>query len=197
MTPATRSRFDCCRARLTATHLVAGSARREEAEAFIRKVFFRHYGAQVSTFAPNLMLLEQDRRIVAAAGWRSAAASPLFLERYLDLPVERAMAHLAERPVQRERIVEVGNLATQKNGSSIPVILALAEHLDRLGHEWVVFTATSELVGIFSKLGLPLLALGPAEPTRLGAAAKQWGSYYDTRPVVVAGRIRLALDRIK
>jgi hypothetical protein len=75
------------------------------------------------------------------------------------------------------------------------VILTLAAHLDRLGYEWVVFTATSELIGIFSRLGLPLLALGPADPSRLGAEAKVWGSYYGTQPIVVTGKIRLALER--
>ena len=33
--------------------------------------------------------------------------------------------------------------------------------LDRLGFEWVVFTATSELIGIFRRLGLPPLAPDP------------------------------------
>lgn len=181
---------------VSVAHTVADSPRRGEAESFIRSVFAKRYGAQVSAFAPNLMLLEQGGQIVAAAGWRSAAGEQLFLESYLDLPIEQAMAQLADQPVARDRIAEVGNLAAEKNGSSIPVILTLAEHLDRLGHEWVVFTATSELIGIFSRLGLPLLALAPADSSRLGQAASSWGSYYDTRPIVVAGRIRLALERV-
>lgn len=119
----------------------------------------------------------------------------LFLERYLDMPIETAMAQLAGQPVKRERIVEVGHLASEKHGSSIQVILALAEHLARQGHEWVVFTATRELLGIFSRLGLPLLALAPADAARLGQAAASWGRYYETRPVVVAGKIRMGLER--
>lgn len=182
-------------AHVAATHTVAGSARRQEAEDFVRSVFARHYGAQVSAFAPNLTLLEQNERVIAATGWRPAGEGKLFLERYLDLPIEAAMAQLANLPVQRERIVEVGNLAAEKPGSSIHVILTLAVHLDRLGYEWVVFTATRELVGIFSRLGLPLLALAPADPSRLGDEAAAWGSYYDTQPIVVAGRIRLGLER--
>lgn len=177
------------------THTVIGSPRRQEVEAFIRDVFARHYGATVSSFAPNLALLEQHGRIIAATGWRAAADEPLFLERYLDMPIETAMARLAGIPVRRERIVEVGNLAADKAGSSLHVIMTLAKHLDRLGYEWVVFTATQELVGIFSRLGLPLLALAPANPVRLGDEAADWGSYYESGPVVVAGRIRLGLER--
>ena len=41
------------------------------------------------------------------------------------------------------------------------------------------------------------LALAPADPDRLGADAADWGSYYDSRPIVVAGRIALALEMVK
>jgi hypothetical protein len=196
MPAAKRNLFDLHPAPATVKHVAADSPDRVEAENFIRRVFSKHFGAEVSTFAPNLLLLEQNSQIVAAAGWRSAASSRLFLESYLDEPIEHAMASLANQAVQRDRIVEVGNLAAEKNGSSISVILELAEYLDRFGHEWVVFTATSELIGIFSRLGLPLLALVPADPSRLGEAANSWGRYYDTQPIVVAGKIRLALEKV-
>jgi hypothetical protein len=143
-----------------------------------------------------LLLLEEQQRIVAATGWRAARSDVLFLEHYLDQPIEEAMAQLANQRVSRERIVEVGHLAAEKAGGTVQVVLALATHLDRLGYEWVVFTATRELIGIFTRLGLPLLALAPADPARLGDAAGAWGHYYDSQPIVVAGRIRMAIERI-
>ncbi|THF61027.1 thermostable hemolysin [Pseudothauera rhizosphaerae] len=179
----------------TVRHTVDGHPRRAAAEDFVRAVFRRRYGAEVPGFAPNLMVLERDARIVAAAGWRSAAEDRLMLEHYLDRSVEEALARLAGQPVPRGRIVEVGNLAAERPGSSVDVIFALAAHLDRLGYEWVAFTATAELIGIFRRLGLPPLAIAPADPHRLGEQARAWGSYYATGPVVVAGRIRLALDK--
>jgi hypothetical protein len=181
---------------VSASHIDDNSPRRSEAETFIRNVFARHYGAKVASFAPNLMLLEQQGQVIAATGWRSARSEILFLERYLDTPIEQAMAQLANQSVKRERIVEVGNLAADKPGGSLHVIYALASHLDRLGHEWVVFTATQELICIFTRIGLPLLALAKADPARLGDEALAWGSYYDTKPVIVAGRIRLAIERL-
>jgi hypothetical protein len=176
-------------------HAVAGHPRRAAAEDFIRDVFRRRYEAEVPGFAPNLMLLEQAPRIVAAAGWRGAESEALMLEQYLDEPIEHAISRLAGQPVARGRIVEVGNLAAERPGGSVAVILALAAHLDQLGFEWVAFTATSELIGIFRRLDLPPLALAPADPQRLGEQAQAWGRYYDTRPVVVAGRLRLALEK--
>ncbi len=179
------------------------SPRRDEAEAFIRTIYARHHDARVACFAPDLFLLERTKHnantgeIVAAAGWRCAAKGPLFLETYLDHPVHVHIGGLAGQPVARERIVEVGNLASASPGGGARMILALARHLDNLGYEWVVFTATRELIAIFTKLGLPPLALSIADPARLGPAARDWGRYYDSKPVVVAGRIRLAAERMR
>jgi hypothetical protein len=195
MQTAQRNVFEPRTSSITVTHAVTGSPRRQEAESFIRKVFAQHYGADVSAFAPNLLLVEAHRRLIAVAGWRAASAEALFLERYLDMPIEVAMAQLADQTVVRERIVEVGNLAAEKAGGSIHVIITLSRHLHSLGYEWVVFTATRELIGIFSRLGLPLLALAKADPVRLDDAAGHWGSYYDTQPIIVAGRIQMALER--
>lgn len=178
------------------TQIDAASPRRGEVEFFIRAIFARHYGASVASFAPHLLMLEQDDRITAAAGWRNAAGGPLFLEHYLDRPIETVVAQLIGRPVLRAHIAEVGNLAADKPGSSLPIFTDLAVRLDRRGHEWVVFTATHELVGIFARLGLPLLVLGKAAPLRLGADAAAWGRYYETEPIVVLGRIRQGLDRL-
>lgn len=189
--------FQTRRPASTVRHTIVGAPRRVQAEAFIGDIFRRHYGAEVRSFAPNLMLLEDAGRITAAAGWRCAGEDRLFLETYLDEPIEAAVARLAGQPVRREAIVEVGNLAADRAGGSVDVILNLARHLDRLGYEWVAFTATRELIGIFRRLGLPPLALAPADPERLGADAADWGSYYDSRPIVVAGRIALALEMVK
>ncbi len=179
-----------------AAHVSIASPRRQEAEDFIRDVFHRHHEAHVRSFAPNLLLLEQQERVIAAVGWRGADQESLFLERYLDEPVELLMERLTGQVFSRERVVEVGHLASEKAGGSVQVIVSLARHLAREGYEWVVFTATRELVRIFTKLGLPLLALAKADPARLGAQAGDWGRYYASQPIVVAGPIRLALERV-
>jgi hypothetical protein len=187
-----RRRTSCIRT----LHLGPQSARRDETEQFIHTIFQRRYAADITVSAPRLLMLEQHGRVIAGAGWRGADGGALFLERYLDAPIEAVLGTLTGQPLARRRIVEVGNLAAEKPGLGPQVILSLARHLDQSGYEWVVFTATQELIGIFTKLGLPLLALVNADPDRLGDAARDWGSYYDTGPVVVAGRIRLALDKI-
>jgi hypothetical protein len=181
--------------RLRAQPVAVSDPRRAETEAFIQAVFQNRYGAQVPRFAPQLLRLEQDSRIVAAAGWRGAGDEALYLERYLDAPVEAHIRHLAGQEVTRMHIAEVGNLATVRSGAGVRMVFFLAQQLHRNGFDWVVFTATSELIGILTRMGMPPLALQLADPDRLGDEALAWGRYYETRPVVVAGRIRQALSR--
>jgi hypothetical protein len=176
-------------------HTLVGTPGRASAERFIAATFRTRYGATICSFAPNLVALERHGEIYAAAGWRCAGDEPLFLETYLDDPIEALLEHTMGQAVARRGIVEVGHLSSVRRGGTVDVISGLSRHLSRLGFEWVVFTATAELISIFSRLSLPLLALAPADPARLGDACCDWGSYYDTRPVVVAGPIRLALQR--
>lgn len=196
MQPVRRPLFPSRSEMLTITHLGMDSPRRDEVESFIQQTFLQRYAARISYFAPNLLLLEKGTRKIAAAGWRGADSGRLFLESYLDSPIEQTIRRLTGRDIPRERIVEVGNLASIKPGGSLNIIGTLALHLDGLGYEWVTFTATRELIGIFSRIGLPLLALRQADPACLRDQAGQWGDYYDQEPVVVAGRIRLALERM-
>jgi hypothetical protein len=95
---------------------------------------------------------------------------------------------------QRSAIVEVGHLAASKAGEGRRLILLLGPHLAAEGFQWVVSTLTEELRNLFVRLGIVPLALGVADPAVLGAQAADWGSYYDHRPLVLAGRIDLALQ---
>lgn len=172
------------------------SPRREATESLIRTIFLRRYAADIKVFAPQLVLFEHHDSVIAAAGWRGAEAGSLFLERYLDTPIEALIERTCGQQVAREQICEVGNLAAEKPGSSPHVILHLTAYLEQKGYTWVVFTATQELIRIFTRLGIPLLALAQADPLRLGDSLSDWGSYYETRPVIVAGRARIALEKL-
>lgn len=183
-----------------------GDPQREEVEALIRSVYAERYGARVERFAPMLVSLREvegagegaTARTVAAAGYR-LGVEPLFLERYLDEPVEALLSHGGVVP-ERHRIVEVGHLAAVRAGEGRRLILQLAQHLATLDVEWVVSTLTGELRQLFTRMGVTPLALGAADPKRLGDAAASWGSYYEHHPVVLAGSLpqamrRLALER--
>ncbi|MGE4239771.1 thermostable hemolysin [Ramlibacter sp.] len=171
-------------------------AGRDAVEDFIREIYFRRYGARVRTFMPMLVSLQDAGGIVAAAGWRSAGASPLFLERYLRTPVETLLASEQHGVPARESIVEVGHLAASRAGEGRRLILALGPHLAQQRFQWVVSTLTQELRSLFLRIGVTPLTLGVADPAALGDEAADWGSYYEHRPLVLAGHLPQALRRL-
>jgi hypothetical protein len=169
---------------------------RGEVEHFIHGVFHQRYGANVTQFAPVLVSLRDPTgKLVAAAGYRCAGSTPLFLERYLDTPVERLLAGPAAS-TSRTQIVEVGHLAAGRSGAGRRLIFLLGPHLAAQGYRWVVSTLTEELRHVFVRLGIVPLSLGVADPVLLGADAGSWGNYYDHRPVVLAGQLDLALKAL-
>jgi len=164
--------------------------RRMALEAFIHQRFAEHYGAHVKHFMPCLLgLHDEDGTVQGAVGLRSARRRPLFLERYLDAPVEEAVSLRSGRAIPREEIVEVGNLAAFGSASARLLIVALTDLLVAQGFRWVVFTGTPALLNSFQRLALEPLALAPADPARMGEELADWGSYYASRPQLMAGEI--------
>jgi hypothetical protein len=172
-------------------------AGRAEVERFIAAVYRKRHGADVRHFAHTLVSLRDETgALVAAAGYRVADQSPLFLERYLGVPVQTRLADAAGVAPARSCIVEVGHLAASRAGEGRRLVLLLGPHLAARGYQWVVSTLTEELRHLFLRLGIAPLALGVADPAVLGAEAVHWGTYYDHRPVVLAGQIDLALKAL-
>ena len=168
---------------------------REEIEAFIARVYARRYGARVSQFAPCLAGLRDplSGQWLAAAGFRRADQAPLFLERYLDAPVEEVLGRHQGQPVRRHEIVEVGHLAAERAGAGRLLIPLLGQHLAEGPSRWVVSTLTQELRHLFVRMGVTPLALGNADPAAVGEGLPDWGSYNEHGPLVLAGRLDAAL----
>jgi len=166
---------------------------RPEIEAFIAQRFAEAYGARLDRFLPVLVAL-RDRagNIVAAAGFGAADDGPLFLERYLALPIESAFTAKAKRPVARQSIVEIGNLAACTPGGTRLLAAAIARLLVDRGFEWAVFTATTPVRNAITRCGLLGYDFGPAERRAMGEALPLWGSYYDNDPRLVGGSLTSA-----
>lgn len=174
-----------------------GAPGRREVEAFVRAVYRERFDADVRHFAPMLVsLADADGSLLAAAGYRPADDEPLFLERYLERPVHEHLARPGAPAVPRHRLVEVGHLAASRAGAGRVLIALLGAHLAGAGFQWVVGTLTQELRHLFVRLGIAPVALGVADPALLGDEAAAWGTYYDHRPVVLAGNLELALQAL-
>ncbi|MBT8766528.1 thermostable hemolysin [Metapseudomonas boanensis] len=163
---------------------------RTNVESFIQNRFRHVHGADVRQFMPELLAMRNHHGALnAAVGIRLADGNPLFLEQYLESPVENRLSALASRPVARHQVVEVGNLASMSAGNARLIIVAVTWLLARRGLEWVVFTGATTLINSFRRLGLDPLVLGQADPQRLGQERELWGTYYEQRPQVFAGNI--------
>ncbi len=166
------------------------AADRREIEQFIHDVFAKTYNANVQHFMPDLVSLrDEDGELVAAFGLRKAETSPLFLEQYLDAPIETLFSGRFNRDISRSQITEIGNLAVSNPRNAGVLIAHVIQHSLDLGIEWGVATAHHSLQNGLVKGGRDVYALQAADPARLNAAElASWGSYYHNSPQVVAIR---------
>lgn len=160
---------------------------RRHAEAFVRDVFFKAYRARLDAFYPLLVSIGYpDGEYAAVAGVRPAGGEALFSEYYLDNPVEELLH------VERQKIVEIGNLAPASAGQARWLICTLTEFLTGAGFTHVVFTAVPRLQNAFRRMGLPLTKHADARQEQLPEhEAAEWGSYYESKPAVYSGDIRV------
>lgn len=164
---------------------------RGEIENFIAQCFAAAHGARINQFMPRLLSLRAKRGdLIAAFGLRAAADSRLFLESYLDHPIQAVLQARLGQAVKREEIIEVGNLSALYPGAARWLIVALTAMLHDEGYKWVVFTGTAALRNVFSRLGLRPVELGAATLEHLPPPDRaDWGRYYDNTPLVMAGDI--------
>lgn len=164
-------------------------------EAYLEAAYASAFNGLIRRHYPTLMSVQDaEGHIHAAVGFRFAAAEPLFLEQYLDEPIEAAIARARGGSVRRAAVAEIGNLGSDSVGASLFLFLALARHLDQNGCTHAVATATRQLRRSFGRVGFETQVLSRAEPSRLGAAAAEWGAYYERDPEVLAGAIGPALQ---
>jgi hypothetical protein len=165
---------------------------RLQVEHFIHDTFAAAYGAEIQSFMPRLLAIRsKENELLAAFGVRSAEKGKLFLENYLDRPIEQVIAEKSGTLPQRTRIAEIGNLAAIYPGAVRWMIVALTVMLYEEGYDWVVFTGTASLRNGFNNLGLHPLEICPARVEQLESGERErWGSYYDNKPLVMIGNIR-------
>jgi hypothetical protein len=168
------------------------TADRQVLESCIAEKFARQYSARIEQFLPFLLSLKTSGQLGAVVGLRPAARGRLFLEQYLDRPVEQSVAGAFMTPVDRTQVVEIGNLAAVEPGTASMLFGILATVLDVAGIPWVVCTATPQVRAMLDKLRFPAIEICTADPRVLGQQLRDWGTYYASQPTVIVGDARLA-----
>jgi len=179
---------------ITANH----AHERRQVEAFIEQVYAKAYGAVIGQHYPTLISVrDEEGRILAALGFRAAGHHTLFLEQYMDMPVEAGVSAAFGTPAARDTIVEIGNLASAGHGAAVFLFAALTAYLECIGFTHLALTGTKLLRGYFAKLGLDPRDMGRADPARLNDHGKSWGTYYETEPRLIAGDVRASYAQLK
>ena len=171
-------------------------AGREPLEGFIHDIFELAYGASLTSYYPNLTAFTSDGRLRGVVGYRDGMVKPLFSEQYLDRPIETEMTEHLGQVVERQRLVEVGNLALLGPGEARWVIAATIAFLHAAGYRWVLFTAVKSLFNAFHRLGLNPIQIATPDPARLPDGGRSWGRYYQAGPVVCAGDIEAGWNKL-
>lgn len=167
-----------------------GDAERADVERFIADIYLERYGARLRSFLPHLLAYRDCAgALVAAVGLRCGSEGRLFVEQYLDVPVEQAMAARRIAQVERRALVEVGNFAATTPGIAREMILQLTCTLHAAGVAWVLFVATRQLRNAFLRLHLSPLELADARADALDAGDDDWGDYYAAHPRLACGNV--------
>lgn len=167
--------------------------RRVEAERYVRARFRRTHGAVICTFMPTLLLLTRDDGALGGvAGCRTAGQEPLFLERYLERPIEDMIAQRSGMRAKRSQVVEAGNFACRDAQTARAFMSLLPRYLMERQHLWIAFTATVSIRRILRSLGAGCTELGRAYDACVRGGDDRWGSYYANDPRVMLGYLPLA-----
>jgi hypothetical protein len=172
-------------------HAVAQDAPcRSEVEDFIRVVFKQANQADINSFMSNLVALRDANGILMAAfGWEPAKNHNLFLEQYIDMPIEQLFSERLGKKITRDEITCIGNLAVANPRNAGVLIAHVIKHSLDIGIEWCVATAHHSLQNGLIKGGRDVYALAPADPAKLPEEELQhWGTYYRHIPQIVAIR---------
>ncbi|WP_404478736.1 thermostable hemolysin [Novosphingobium sp. BL-52-GroH] len=145
------------------------------------------HGAQLRPAYPQGLHVSRDHAVRASVGYRRAGDQPLFLERYLDRPVEARLAEVLGRSVARDSVIEIGHLAADDAFAMVSLWGLAANDLGGQC-EIAVATLTAQVRSMFVRLGVQLHVLAAARADRVGDAAA-WGRYYENDPQVCAGGI--------
>jgi len=161
----------------------------QEAVAFARSRYQETIDCRLDTFYPKFLARFEHGSIVALLGIRCAGRGALFLEQYLDQPVELTLDAINLGGFQRSQIAEVGGLAAQGVRQATRLMEDVRSVLAQSEVEVVVCTANDATQFCLKRIGVNYLVLAEASESCLTNHQTDWGRYYQGSPKVLAGRV--------
>ena len=157
--------------------------RRAHTEAFIAGGFAKVYQASIRQFMPQLLAVNLGTEPQAVLGIRSGLCDKLFVEQYLDADISYVLRAIGIS-TSRGEIAEIGNLYAGNRHYTLMLMVTAAAALYQAGFRHLVCCATLQVQQLLSKHGLTLQFLAEGDPARLQGDSGDWGSYYQSHPMV-------------
>jgi len=158
---------------------------RQQAQDHIKGVYKSAYGADVTEFAPLLVVAKHaNGEVLCAAGIRTAR-DEFFSDAYLTTDFSTALHQTAGLRVPAAEIMEVVSLAATTPFPVLPMLDKMVEWGRQNAMTCGVFTATKPLRRLLARTTLSYTEIARADISKV-ANPQAWGSYYDTDPRVCA-----------
>lgn len=101
-----------------------------ELQQYIQREYSREFNATIPHFLPHLLgLYRADGVLIGACGLNRGDFGTLYLEHYLDAPIEVVIATQTGHSVLRNRLVEIGNFACSESGNARIMFAAICRLL--------------------------------------------------------------------
>ena len=163
---------------------------RKSLELFIYNNYYKVHQAKINHYFDHLFACSDGFQFVASLGINFLKSkSKGFVEQYLDCSAEQAISQVAKQPIDRNEVVELGNLSSIMPGATRRMIFKISPKLLAKGAKWAIFTINKPVYNAFKKAGLDPMFVIKADPNKLVDQSTNWGSYYDSAPGVYAVRI--------
>lgn len=167
---------------------------RSAIERFIKQGYSDFYGAKITLNTPYLISLAKGN-LKSALGVRSAS-DQLFIEQYLNTDIKSTLAQ-ADTVIERNQIAEIAHLYSNAKVFTLPLLLVTATSLKLKDFEVMAFTGTQHIIRLIEKTGIKVHKLARANPALLSKNNDNWGSYYNSDPMVAYIQLSDALNIIK
>lgn len=160
-------------------------------QKMVAEKYWETYQATVFPTPDMFALLRDEYRAIAICGAcygvTSALGKKLFSENYFDDPIDQLIHERFGVRIGRKSIAEIGSLVScEAPGAGKKIVAMIPWFVWSLGFEFVLITATEQLRKLMYQANILYHPVAKAVVERLPNqdARSEWGSYYETKPLV-------------
>lgn len=167
--------------------ITADSPGYETTISLIRSAYAKAFQASVDP-RPALLLTFMEQAgdaidFLACVAFSQGMDRPFFSEQYLSGPAETCLRQALDTEVRRDQILEVGSLASRRNGAGKHLVSHTPWFVLGLGYRYGLVTATRQVRHLIRSAGMEFVPLAEAAREAIPETDQaRWGSYYDHAP---------------